>query len=474
MEAGSLNAKWIVLPAVGLGVMLCFALAIFQPGYFANWNNLAALLAIELFALCVWRYDEYFLPLLLFAFLSAGTSVPFSGVWQSGRWGVLGAGAFLGFILWLRARRFYLHVFHYFFFAGVCAALASALSSPYPRVALLKVLSLFLLFLYAATGARLSIVARWRTFLPAFLVGCEVAVWISAAVYWFLDRAVFGNQNSLGAIMGVALFPALLWGIFAAPSEWLRRRRMLALAMCGVLLFSSMARAGMLATVVSSVVLLFCLRRYKLLLGGTVLLLLAGLGASFFAPGSLEELKSSVLYKQGSVQAGVLQSRKSLWDRTVTSIQEHPWFGSGFGISADGETWDRVLVSTTEQMNREHGNSYLEMVEWLGLMGVLPFAAVLLLLLRQVWRVCLWMRTTRSALHPAVPLAGIVIAGLVHAIFEDWLLAVGYYLTVLFWPLAFSLMDLLPERTPVIAPAAVAPRVRAVQPTASALVDAEG
>jgi hypothetical protein len=86
------------------------------------------------------------------------------------------------------------------------------------------------------------------------------------------------------------------------------------------------------------------------------------------------------------------------------------------------------------------------MLEWLGVLGILPFAAVILLLLRQVGRVCLWMRRTGSALHPAAPLAAVVVAGLVHAIFEDWLLAVGYYLTVFFWPLAFSLMDLGPQK----------------------------
>jgi hypothetical protein len=39
----------------------------------------------------------------------------------------------------------------------------------------------------------------------------------------------------------------------------------------------------------------------------------------------------------------------------------------------------------------------------------------------------------------------VVMAGLVHAVFEDWLFAVGYYLTVLFWVLAFLLMDVVPE-----------------------------
>ena len=38
----------------------------------------------------------------------------------------------------------------------------------------------------------------------------------------------------------------------------------------------------------------------------------------------------------------------------------------------------------------------------------------------------------------------VVLAGLLHAGFEDWLFAVGYYLTVFFWVAAFLLMDVLP------------------------------
>jgi hypothetical protein len=38
-------------------------------------------------------------------------------------------------------------------------------------------------------------------------------------------------------------------------------------------------------------------------------------------------------------------------------------------------------------------------------------------------------------------------AGLVHAGFEDWLFAVGYYLCVFFWTLAFMFVDVLPHPT---------------------------
>jgi len=41
-------------------------------------------------------------------------------------------------------------------------------------------------------------------------------------------------------------------------------------------------------------------------------------------------------------------------------------------------------------------------------------------------------------------MAMVLVAGLVHAVFEDWLFAVGYHLCVFFWTMAFLLRDLLP------------------------------
>ena len=42
----------------------------------------------------------------------------------------------------------------------------------------------------------------------------------------------------------------------------------------------------------------------------------------------------------------------------------------------------------------------------------------------------------------------VLAAGLIHAGFEDWLFAVGYYLSVFFWVLAFAFLDMLPSAAP--------------------------
>ncbi len=69
------------------------------------------------------------------------------------------------------------------------------------------------------------------------------------------------------------------------------------------------------------------------------------------------------------------------------------------------------------------------------------------MLLLMVFKVCGQLRRTASASHYSVPLALIVVAGLVHAGFEDWLFAVGSYLCVFFWVAAFMLIDVIPPKT---------------------------
>ena len=100
---------------------------------------------------------------------------------------------------------------------------------------------------------------------------------------------------------------------------------------------------------------------------------------------------------------------------------------------------------------REHGNSYLAITEWVGLLGVVPFFCLVLLVMCNLAAVFFWIRRTGDYFSPAVPAAAVVIAGLVHAIFEDWMFAVGYHVCVFFWSIAFILVDLGPRPSAVYA-----------------------
>jgi O-antigen ligase len=100
--------------------------------------------------------------------------------------------------------------------------------------------------------------------------------------------------------------------------------------------------------------------------------------------------------------------------------------------------------ASSAETEREHGSSYMTIAEWVGLLGVVPFVALLAVIVSNVWRVCAWMRRTSDPRHYSIPFAMVVLSGLVHGLFEDSLFAVGSYVSVYFWVFAFLLADLIP------------------------------
>src|SRR4029077_9801955 len=108
---------------------------------------------------------------------------------------------------------------------------------------------------------------------------------------------------------------------------------------------------------------------------------------------------------------------------------------------ADNSADWRFNYVTIGQQTRERGSSYLTMLETTGAVGTLFFALLILALVREIWRVFSWLRRTGKVNQPSVIAAAIILGGLVNALFEDWMLAVGYYMSVIFWVLALSLRD---------------------------------
>jgi O-antigen ligase len=318
-----------------------------------------------------------------------------------------------------------------------------------PGFTLLKVLSLFLLFLYAMSGVRLVLQDRDRFFRGLLLV-CEINAYLTVIAYLVLHFEIWGNMNSLGAIEGVVAVPLLLWGTLVASERKVKLRRGIACALALYLVYFSVARAAMLACTISMLVLLVGLRQQRLIVRGTIAITCLIAITAIAAPRRLEEwkrsIKGDVIYK-GHFEQGLLGSRMTPWEETTKVIKESPLFGSGFGTSISGaKSFGEVAnFRSNAATNREHGSSYLTITEWVGLLGILPFAFLLFLVTRAIVKVFAWIRQTGSASHFAVPLMLVLVSGLVHAFFEDWLFAAGFYLTVLFWSFAFLLVDLLPE-----------------------------
>jgi len=394
----------------------------------------------------VWLYRRIFFPLVVVTFLLAGVDLPVGGVWNMARWLVLAVGALVGASIVLKERRYPFSMFHMLAFFSVLAALMSSAVSHYISVSSLKVLSLFLLFVYGATGARLAVTGRESRFFTGLLFGCEVFVGIIAAFY-LMGREVMGNPNSLGAVMGVVAAPILLWGTLLRQEPFAHRRRVLLYAIAMYLTFSSHARAGILAAVISCAVLCILLRKYTLLAQGFGIIAIIVAATAIIQPEAFSRMVSSftstVVYKGKDPTQGLLGSRETPWQETLDTIHTNFWFGTGFGTSNTGldVTEGGTKFSSSTTTSSEHGSSYLAIVAWVGMFGVLPFLLLWGSLVRKVLRSFVWISKTANPYHPVVPLSILMLAGLIHAGFEDWLFAPGYYLCTFFWSMAFVFAD---------------------------------
>jgi O-antigen ligase len=469
------SAKPLQWAGIALGLSLALYLVYVNVQYFGDTSVLGGILLLEIIIASLWNYGQRFFVLLMITFVWAGMDVPLQSAWTAGRWVVLSVGSVVGFVVWAKTPRRPFGSLHLIAFFCICAAFVSANVSSYIRMASLKAVSLALLFLYCATGARLAVLGREDRFFRGVVWGSEIAVYVSAICYLGLGQSIWGNPNSLGAAMSIGVFPILLWAWLTSDKPLVKVRRLVALLLCAYLIRFSLARAGMAAAMLVTVICCVCLHRYKLLIktGAMVLVLFAVSG--MLAPETLNQqlgdLKDAVLYK-GHKDEGVMGSRRTPWDKSIASIKEHPLFGTGYGTSPTGVDpgMDFGRISSSAETEREHGSSYITIAEWVGLLGVLPFVGLLAATVANVWKVCAWMNRTADPRNYSIPLAMVVLSGLCHAAFEDWIFAVGSYLSVYFWVFAFLLADLVPAAVVVPAADAVSLPTRPLTPGLGAVV----
>ena len=185
-------------------------LAIYLPSYVNNSEYLGGLIFLQIVAAALWNYRQRFFPVLLLVFLVAGILTPLAGAATVGRWFILAAGAIAGFVAYMADPSHRFGTFHLLAALCVVAAFISAMVSAHPVLAALKALSILLLFLYGAAGARLAIVGREAQFLRGCLVTCEILVYVNAVLHFIFHISLFNNPNSLGALTGVALLPRFI------------------------------------------------------------------------------------------------------------------------------------------------------------------------------------------------------------------------------------------------------------------------
>lgn len=459
--------KSAVAAAGVLGAAVLAYLAYSSPGYFTSQTYISGIVLLELLLAAVYFYRRVFFPAVLISFLFAGLNLPVGPGWTTARWLFLGVGAGVGVIMVaLQGTRKY-GLFHAFALLAVTTALVSAAVSPYPMTALMKCASLLLLFVYTASGVRVTVTGRENQFFTGLLLGAEIFVAVIMGFY-LIGIAAMGNPNALGAVMGVFAAPILLWGVMLNERRWLHWRHTLAYSACLYLVLLSRSRAGIAAVAFSFVLYTVCLRRYRLLMQGLGIGIILAATLAIFVPEyfstRVQSFTADVVHK-GNLEDNIFASRVSPWQATLDTIHEHFWFGTGFGTTDTGADATEHLgrLASSSDISTEHGSSYLALASWVGILGLAPFFLLLTMLLKKTFETFVWMLRTRNPAHPSVPLAVLVLAGLLHAGFEDWLFAPGNYLCVYFWSMAFILVDFAPS-TVLVRPS-VPQQTGAVQPT---------
>lgn len=426
--------------AIATAIAYLLYLAVMRP-YMFGVRNMTIALGLVVFAFLSIGFERYFLPVLLLIFFWAGSAVPFAGTMQFVRWVALGLGAFLSIVHYVRrAYRLPFNHFHLFGLLTVVAALVSATASYNPRLTLLKAGSVAALFFYASIGIRSVWYERPDRVVCAITWLAWILVYLTAVLYFVFSFEIWGNPNSLGVVVSVLCWPILLWRYLLAENLRERIRAGIPLFLSAVLLASSGARASLLAGATTACVLLISARRYRMLIAGTFLTCAVLVAAYILSPAHFNREAEHVIYKKGQRYQGVLFSRQATWQTSWDSVKKHPWLGTGFGVSEVAVDWRGGYESSYD--SRERGSSYLTLLEGFGIVGGVPLAVILASFCYSFWRTFSWLRRGARILHPAVPVACMLCAGLVNAAFEDWLLAVGYHTTVLFWVLAFSMHDL--------------------------------
>src|SRR5580704_1724195 len=231
-----IGARLFGLFAILVVALLLFAFAERRPAYVANVTVLEALLLLEVVVAAIWHYERWFFLVMMLTFLLAGTDLPLAGAGNRGRWVFLAVGALVGIVKWLQrdVRRHFTAIDLVALLCVTAAAVSSVVSS-HVEMSLLKSASLLLIFLYGASGAKIAVVGRESKFFPGLLMACEVVSYLAAFSYAILHFEVFGNSNSLGAVIGVAVVPVLWWGVLSATDRHARFRRTVALCLASYL-----------------------------------------------------------------------------------------------------------------------------------------------------------------------------------------------------------------------------------------------
>lgn len=245
-------------------------------------------------------------------------------------------------------------------------------------------------------------------------------------------RGIFANPNTIGLLMGVFCIPVMTYAMISKKSLI---QKIFALILWGVavtMLWFSFSRAGVLSAVVGSLVFVsFSFKKRWIVLIFLVTLGFAGLIYEM-RPQYFQGFREEWVLKNRKPQEGVLSSRIEPWTQSLSKAKSQLWAGYGFGMIADySENWESRFES--ESMARPRGSSFVAIIEEVGLAGLSAFLIIVIYLINPFRVLTLKTKVSKEEFQLILLFYSITIAGFTNALFEDWLLSVGWISTLLFW-----------------------------------------
>jgi O-antigen ligase len=337
-------------------------------------------------------------------------------------------------------------------------SIATSFFSYYPIISSLKGISLLLLggFLFFVPPAieRLHPGVSSKEYILRMFLYFAVIIVISNGIYYFVNpstsndyfsgtsfmnerfRGYFINPNDLAALYGIFFLPILWHEMRKQKTRLARLLLLLIFILTAIELFATGSRAGILAGIVALCILIFGQMRW--LSRAMIISIIGVILFGAYVENPENNFARKFIYRNEVTLEG--SGRLPVWIETWNKFLDKPVFGCGLGVTGT-HSRGKSLTFSSEGYTIEKGNSYLGALEELGLVGV---AILLWTLFFPILRVC-WKGFNEVKLpsdRSNIVLIAIVIAGLVNATFEAWLLSVGNFLTFSFWIFASLLVDM--------------------------------
>jgi O-antigen ligase len=327
-------------------------------------------------------------------------------------------------------------------------SMATSKLSYYPTVSLLKSISLLLLagFLFFVAPAIQQLHPRIgaKKYMLRMYLHFAIIIVISNAIFFSIKpsssflggryRGWFMNPNGIGAVYGIFFLPILGYEVGKHRMGFAKLGLLLVFLSAVIQLLASQSRAGTAAGVASLLILTLGQKRWpaRVIITGMIGLLLLAI----FLENPADNLIRRFVYRNEVELPG--SGRFPVWIDTWDRFLARPLLGSGLGVSDTGFDMGRVTF-TSVGYTIEKGNSFLGALEELGIVGVtILIAALFVPILRACWRELNAVKLPRDKSN--LVLIAIVVAGLVNAMFEAWLLSMGGFLGFSFWIFASLLL----------------------------------